>query len=136
VPRGGGGGGGAGVVERGGLATRAVPNDETAAALRADAPAPNTHAGASGFRLLADGAGADRLALAAQAARVHAAPLPLDRIAAPTLVLAGADDPLAERPEVLAAAVPDGRVRLVEGDHLAAVAAPGFAAAIVDFLAG
>jgi pimeloyl-ACP methyl ester carboxylesterase len=130
------GGIGAAVVELGGLDTRAVPNDEIAAALLADDPATISHEGAIGFRLLADAVGADRLALAAQASRVHAEPLPLDRIAAPTLVLAGADDPLADRPDVLADALTDGRVRLVEGDHLTAVAAPGFAAAIVEFLAG
>jgi pimeloyl-ACP methyl ester carboxylesterase len=130
------GGVGAGVVELGGLDTRAVPNDEIVKALQADDPATITHAGAAGFRLLADAVGADRLALAAQASRVHAEPIALDRIAAPTLVMAGADDPLAERPEVLAGAVPDGRVQRVPGDHVGAVASPEFAAAVVAFLAG
>ena len=128
------GGIGAGVVELGGVDTRAVPNEAIAAALRADDPATIDHPGAQGFRALADAVGADRLALAAQADVVHAGPIDLAAIAAPTLVLAGDADPLAVRPEVLAAAVPDGRVVLLAGDHLGAVADPAFAGAIIDFL--
>ncbi len=52
------------------------------------------------------------------------------------MVLVGADDPLAARPEVLAAAIPGATLRMVPGDHLGAVAVPEFAPAIVDFLAG
>ena len=43
----------------------------------------------AGFRAFADMIGGDRKALAAQAQVVHAEPIPLDRIAVPTLVLAG-----------------------------------------------
>ena len=130
------GGVGAGIVELGGVDTRVVPDDLIAAALVADDPSVVEHPGARGFRALADALGADRFALAAQATAVHKAPIALDRIAAPTLVLVGDDDPLGARPEVLAAALPDGRVRVVTGDHLTAVTAPDFAPALVGFLAG
>jgi len=129
------GGIGAGVVELGGVDTRAVPSEAIVAALEADDPNLIEPPAARDFRALADAVGADRLALAAQARVVHAGPIAFDRIAAPTLVLAGDADPLAARPEVLAAAVPDGRVELVPGDHLGAVLAPTFAPAIVAFLA-
>jgi pimeloyl-ACP methyl ester carboxylesterase len=53
---------------------------------------------------------------------------------APTLVLAGDADPLADRPEALAAAIPGARVAVVPGDHSTALRTPAFAAALVDFL--
>ncbi len=76
----------------------------------------------------------DRLALAAHARVVHAGPLPLGDITAPTLVVAGDADPLAVRPQVLADAVPGARVAVVPGDHLGAVRAPAFVEALVGFL--
>ena len=130
------GGIGAGVVEVGGVDTRAVPSAAIAAALRAEDPAAIEHEGARGFRALADMVGADRLALAAQADVVHQGPIDFAAITAPTLVLAGDADPLAARPEVLADAVPDGRLQRLQGDHLTAVADPAFTVAIVGFLAG
>jgi len=130
------GGIGAGVVELGGVDTRAVPNEAIAAALRADDLDAIEHPGARGFRLMADAVGADRLALAAQADVVHQGPIAFASIAAPTLVLAGDADPLAVRPQVLADAVPDGRLRLLAGDHLGAVGDPAFASSIIEFLAG
>ena len=42
----------------------------------------------------------------------------LERIGAPTLVLAGAADPLAVRPETLAQAIPQARLQIVSGDHM------------------
>lgn len=51
------------------------------------------------------------------------------------LVAAGRDDALAARPEVLAAAIPGARWRLVSGDHMTALRAPAYAPAIVEFLA-
>jgi pimeloyl-ACP methyl ester carboxylesterase len=129
------GGVGAGIVELGGLDTRAIDNVALAAALEADDPSPITDAGAQGFRLFADAIGADRMALAAHARMVHASPIALDRIAAPTLVLAGDADPLAARPQVLADAIAGARVQLVAGDHLGAVGDPAFTAALVEFLA-
>ena len=131
------GGVGAAIVELGGVDTRVVPDDLIAAALLADDPgARSTTWVARGFRALADAIGADRHALAAQAQAVHKGRIPLERIAAPTLVLVGDADPLGARPEVLAEALPERRVQIVPGDHLTAVAAPGFAPAVVAFLAG
>jgi len=130
------GGVGAGVVELGGVDTRALPNAALVAALEADDPASVTDPAAAQFRAFADAVGADRLALAAQARVVHAAPIALERIGAPTLVLAGEADPLAAHPERLAAAVPAATLRTLPGDHLGALGDPAFAPAIVAFLAG
>jgi len=127
------GGVGAGLVEIGGVDTRVVPGGAIAAVLEAD-DASGFAPGISGFRALADAMGADRKALAAQARSVHSEPIDLARIAAPTLVLAGEKDPLAARPEVLAAALPAAELVRVPGDHLGAVAEPLFVASLVDFL--
>jgi pimeloyl-ACP methyl ester carboxylesterase len=129
------GGIGAGVVELGGLDTRALPTRLVAEALRIGDPATIVDPMAAAFRAFAESTGADRWALAAQAEAVHAAPIPLERITVPTLVLAGDDDPLAARPEVLADAVAGAQLRLVPGDHLMAVVEPTFAPTIVAFLA-
>lgn len=130
------GGVGAGVVELGGVDTRALPNDALATALEADDPATTTDPSALAFRQFADAIGADRAALAAQARAVHASPIALDRITVPTLVLAGDSDPLADRPEVLADAIPDARLVRLTGDHLGAIADSRFIPTLVDFLAG
>jgi pimeloyl-ACP methyl ester carboxylesterase len=129
------GGIGAGVVELGGLDTRALPTRLVAEALRTGDPATIVDPMAAAFRAFAESTGADRWALAAQAEAVHAAPIPLERITVPTLVLAGDDDPLAVRPDVLADAVAGAELRLVPGDHLMAVVEPTFAPTIVAFLA-
>jgi pimeloyl-ACP methyl ester carboxylesterase len=130
------GGIGAGVVEIGGVDTRALGRGAVAAALLAEDPSTITDPRAAAFRRLADRAGGDLRALAAQAAAPRRAGLPLADISAPTLVLAGADDRLASRPQVLADALADGRAVVIPGDHVTAVTEPGFAAAIVGFLAG
>jgi len=130
------GGVGEGVVATGGVDTRHVPNAAIVQALLSDDVSMIEHPAAAPFRLFADAIGADRKALAAQASVVHAQPIPLDRITAPTLVVAGDDDPLAVHPERLAAAIPGARSLLVGGDHRTAVAAPAFAQAIVAFLVG
>jgi pimeloyl-ACP methyl ester carboxylesterase len=129
------GGIGASAVELGGVETRLRPPGVLNAALLADDPAAIEDPGIAAFRTLADAVGADREALAAQASRPHNTPIPFDRIDAPTLLIAGDRDPLAQRPEVLADAIPGARLLVVAGDHLQAVGAPEFAPAIVDFLA-
>ena len=128
------GGIGAGVVERGGLDTRAVRSTALAAALVTDDPASITDPTAAAFRAFADSTGADRLALAAHVRAIKAEPLPLGEIAAPTLVVAGDADPLAVRPQVLADAISGARLVTVPGDHLGAVRTPEFTAALVGFL--
>ena len=127
------GGIGAGAVEVGGLDTRVMPPELVSAALTAEdaADAPER---TRAFRVLADTAGCDRLALAAQIRAVHRDALPLDRIAVPTLVLAGESDPLATRPQVLASAIAGAELTVLPGDHLTAVRDPGFAASIAEFL--
>jgi pimeloyl-ACP methyl ester carboxylesterase len=128
------GGVGASVVELGGLDTAAVPREKIAAVLLADDPATIAGSAAAGFRKLADLVDADRVALAAVATAAREGLLPLGAITAPTLVLAGTEDTLARRPEVLAAAIPAATLVLVPGDHLAAVSNGAFAQALVSFL--
>jgi pimeloyl-ACP methyl ester carboxylesterase len=129
------GGIGSSVAEIGGVDTRVVPREAIAAALLADDPASISDPRAAAFRSLADMIGADRQALAAQAAAAHVSGIPLADITAPTLVLAGAADPIATDPDVLADAIPGGRVMVIPGDHFTAVTDPQFAPAIVSFLA-
>lgn len=127
------GGVGEGILERGGVDTRVVSNTGMVEALLAEDPTAIADPGAAAFRIFADSTGADRLALAAHASVVHASPIPLASISAPTLVLAGDADPLAAHPERLAAAIPGARLQRVSGDHLTAVVDPRFSSAIVDF---
>lgn len=129
------GGVGASVVEQGGVDAQVVRRDALLAALEAADPAGLTDAVAGRFRALADAVGADRVALAAHARAVHDGGVALDRITAPTLLLCGDQDPLAGRPEVLADAIPHGKLRLLPGDHLTAVSHREFARSIVGFLA-
>ena len=129
------GGVGSGVVECGGVDRRAVSNESIVAALTAEDPSTLNEPGAAAYRALADALHADRRALAAQAASRYRAGVALERITAPTLVLAGDADPMAVRPEVLAAAIPGASLRMLAGDHMQAVADPAFAESIVAFLA-
>jgi len=129
------GGVGSGVVECGGVDRRAISNDAIVQALRAQDAGTLADPGAAAFRRLADALGADREALVAQARSIFRGEIPLGRIAAPTLVLAGDSDPLAVRPEVLVQAIPQATLRVLPGDHMQAVADPGFAESIVDFVA-
>lgn len=129
------GGVGAGVVEVGGLDTRALPPAMLRDALLTEDPAAIASTDAAVFRAFADAVGANRLALVAQVAVVHSGKIDTGEIRVPTLVLAGDTDPLAVRPQVLADAIPGSTLTLVPGDHLTAVAHPDFAPAIVSFLA-
>lgn len=127
------GGVGDGILAQGGVDTRVVDNHDIVTALLADDPA-DIPPSARGFRLFADATGADRKALAAQAAVVHARRIPLEDIQAPTLVLAGDNDPLASNPQRLAAAIPGAIVRIAPGDHRSVVASKEFVGAIAEFL--
>lgn len=129
------GGVGAGVVEVGGVDTRALDRNVLAEALLDEGDLSGYPPEVLAFRQFADHLGSDRPSLAAQARAVHSGSAELERVTVPTLLLAGADDPLAVRPEVLADALPDGTLRIVAGDHLGAVVAPDFAASILEFLA-
>jgi pimeloyl-ACP methyl ester carboxylesterase len=129
------GGVGSGIIECGGVDRRAVSNESVIEALSAADPATLGESGATAFRALADALGADRMALVAQARSVFRGQIALDRISAPTLVLAGEADPLAVRPQLLADAIPDARLQIVSGDHVGAIADARFTRSIVDFLA-
>jgi pimeloyl-ACP methyl ester carboxylesterase len=129
------GGVGSGVIECGGVDRRAISNESIIEALSIEDPSTLKDQRANAFRALADAFGADRRALVAQARSVYRGRIALERISAPTLVLAGDEDPLAVRPRVLAHALPDATLRTIPGNHIAAVADPRFAQFIVDFLA-
>jgi pimeloyl-ACP methyl ester carboxylesterase len=129
------GGVGSGVVECGGVDRRAVSNESIVEALSCEDPALLQAPEAAAFRALADALGADRQALLAQAASIYRGPIALERVAASTLVLAGDADPLAVRPEVLVAAIPEARLQLLSGDHISTLGDPEFARSIVQFLA-
>ncbi|CAL9424589.1 2-succinyl-6-hydroxy-2,4-cyclohexadiene-1-carboxylate synthase [Actinosynnema sp. ALI-1.44] len=129
------GGVGAGVVEVGGVDTRVLSNGLLAEALLAEDPGalpPEV----AGMREFAVAVGADLASLAAHARAAYQGGVDLDAITAPTLVIAGDDDPLAVRPHVLADAIPGARLRVVAGDHGTVGGDPAFHAAIVDFLCG
>jgi len=128
------GGVGAGVVEQGGLDTRAAAAGLLVSALQAPDPGTITQSIPRAFRALADAVGADREAMAAVAAARQRLTIPVGRITVPALVIAGESDPLAVRPEVLADAIPSARLLRLPGDHLSVVRDPSFASAIVEFL--
>jgi pimeloyl-ACP methyl ester carboxylesterase len=129
------GGVGSGVIECGGVDRRAVSNEAIIDALMVEDPSPLDKPQAATFRMLADALGADRKALAAQAVSIFRGEIALDRISAQTLVLAGAEDPLAIRPEVLSEAIPGAVLQILSGDHVGAIADSRFTQSIVDFLA-
>jgi pimeloyl-ACP methyl ester carboxylesterase len=129
------GGVGSGIIECGGVDRRAISNQSIIDVLDTEDPSTSKEPGAKAFRMLADALGADRKALIAQASSVYRGEIALDRISAPTLVLAGEEDPLAVRPEVLADAIPDGTLEIVSGDHIGAIGDPRFTQLILDFLA-
>lgn len=127
------GGVGEAVVLLGGVDTRALDNRVLAAAMRATDPS-RLDPPVQQFRDNAVARGNDLLALAAQADVVNNTPIALDSIAAPTLLIAGTEDPLAVRPEVLASAIPGARLVLVPGDHGQARLEPAFITALEQFL--
>jgi len=128
------GGVGQGIIACGGVDTRALPNLALAAALEAADASGVTDPGAAGMRAFVDMVRADRKALAAHARVVHASPIALHAIKAPTLVMAGDADPLAVEPEALAAAIPGARLQRLTGDHLAALNDPRFIPELLAFL--
>ncbi|MBH0775077.1 alpha/beta fold hydrolase [Nocardia bovistercoris] len=127
------GGIGSGVIDCGGIDRRVIDIEELTEAMR-DEPG-QTPPLAGMFRILADAVRADRAAIRAVVAALDESPIgTLADVTVPALVLAGEDDPLAAEPERLAAALPDGRLVVVPGDHMMALVDPGFASALVDFV--
>ena len=129
------GGVGSAVVELGGVERRNVDRKQLVEALLADDLGGITDPTALQFREFADAIPwNDRRALAAQAQSIHRDGVDLASITAPTLLIVGRDDPLATRPEVLAGAIPGGRLLVVAGDHAGALGDPAFVPAMVEFL--
>jgi len=127
------GGVGAGIVEVGGVDTRALPSDRLAHAFLADDP-HDLPAEIAGLRAYAGLLGSDLPSLAAQARAVHREGIDLAAITARTLVIAGDADPLAERPHVLAEAIAGASLRLIAGGHDVIASNPRFRSAIIEFL--
>ena len=127
------GGLGASLFEVGGVDTRVLDNMALRNALMTDDPSTLTGPSLD-FRQLADFLGGDRIALHAQASVMHKDGVDFEAIAIPTLIIAGMADPLASRPESLAAKFVDGSLAVVDGDHQTAVANPEFAEKITKFL--
>ncbi len=125
---------GAAVVERGGVDADALQPGSLAEALVAEDPAsvsdPRARVFVDGLR----GRDVDREALALHARSAHAEHIALERISAPTLILAGDGDPFARRPEVLAAAVPGAQLEVIHGDHGTCITNPRFTEAVIEFL--
>jgi pimeloyl-ACP methyl ester carboxylesterase len=126
---------GGAVAEFGGYDRRVLPPEALATALLAEDPDTIGDPLAADFRTGLEGRDVDRVALAMQARAVHVAAIPLDRITAPTLVIAGDADPLAQRAETLAAAIPGARSLTITGDHGTCITNPAFAAAVREFFA-
>lgn len=127
------GGIGSGVLDCGGVDRRVIDLPDLQAAMTGDGAGASP--AAKMFRVLADAVRADVDAMHAVATGLDDRPIAtLADVTVPTLVLAGDNDPFAAEPERLAAALPEGRLAVVPGDHLMAVVAPAFHAALVDFL--
>lgn len=124
---------GEGVLAQGGVDRRVLDTALLAEGLRADDVSSYPDM-VRCFRAGVEAMGNDRLALAAHADAVARDPIPLDRITAKSLLIAGDGDPLAVRPEALAGAIPDCRLVVVPGDHVAARLCPQFTQAVLDFL--
>lgn len=128
------GGIGDGVLHSGGVDLRVMDRAAVVDALLSADPASIAKPGLALFRAFAEHTGSDLRALAAQAMRMHDAPIALDAIASPALVLAGQDDVLAANIEALAAALPEASSARVPGGHLDAVRDPRFAELAIGFL--
>lgn len=106
-------------------------------ALRAASREDVTDPWARTFRAVAERMGGDLHALAACFEGIEVDPqastTALPGIHAPTLIVGGREDPLMREADRLATLIPSARVEWVDGDHLTAVAAPAFTAALVKF---
>lgn len=123
-------------LAEGGLEPLATSGPAVAEALEVDDPTTVTDPRARSFRDFADSIGAEREALAAHVRSIRHSEIDLGAIAVPTLVLAGAEDPLARDPDVLAGAIPGAELAVVPGDHLRAVGTGQFRDALIRFLTG
>jgi pimeloyl-ACP methyl ester carboxylesterase len=121
---------------RGPRIDNAAMRAELADALTTPDKASITDPRARMFRDFADQPGKDPLAMAAcmRALSPHLPPAVLAGFVQPILVLSGAADDIAGRPEPLAAAFPSGRSVLIPGrNHMSAVGDPATRRAVIDF---
>jgi pimeloyl-ACP methyl ester carboxylesterase len=112
--------------------------DTIAAGLEAASLDDVTDQGARTFRIFAEQTKSDLLALAAcmRSARAPITPDALSRISKPTLVVVGTEDTVAGSADDLARLIPGARAVALEGrDHMKAVGAREFRAAVLEFLA-
>jgi pimeloyl-ACP methyl ester carboxylesterase len=107
-----------------------------AEALAVDDPSSISEQGLRDERADVDARGADRLALAAHLRVMHSDAFAFDEISAPTLVIAGADDPISPRPERLAEVLPQGRALVLAGGHASVKNTLAYIDTVVSFLAG
>jgi len=108
-------------------------------AMRAEDVSAITDRTLRGFRQFADNQGEDRLALAAcsESAGTALAIEDLRRIAAPTLLVAGAMDEIAGDPRPVGDMIPGAKCVVLPGcDHFSAIPHALFKAAVFDFLEG
>lgn len=87
------------------------------------------------YREYAEAIGADLTAMAALQRGSSRLARAWHLVDVPALVLTGADDALAGRPDALAGALPRARAATVAGDHAGALLDPGFTQAVLAFLA-
>ena len=106
---------------------------EIANALEAENPSRVVDLAGAWLRRVADASGADRLALAALARSTRSC-VGLDRIAVPTLVLAGDCDAFAQGADRLASAIPGARLELVPGNHVQVLHDVRYATRMLSFL--
>jgi len=117
----------------------APPGNPMAAAMSAEDPDSISEPLLKSFRQFADEQGQDREALAActRGLDFRLTREALGGLAVPTLVIAGARDELAGRPDDLAAAIPGARAVTLPGcDHFSAISHGLFKASTIDFLEG
>jgi pimeloyl-ACP methyl ester carboxylesterase len=129
------GGVGGALVDRELVASRRQRMARVVEGLEAPAGAEVRDPSGAAFRAFAQSTGADMDALAAVARAGGRDRIELERITASTMVLVGADDALARKADLLAAAINGATLRVTPGDHLSAVAKPELRDALVEFLA-
>lgn len=111
-----------------------LPPDVVADALLGEVPDGAVDPRAQMFVDGLAGRDVDRVALSMQARAMHAEPVPVGRIDAPTLVIACDADPFAFRADLLAGAIPGARLEVVEGDHGGCIVNPRFLELVGEFL--
>jgi len=128
------GGIGASLVESGGVDTHVLPSTMLIEALEREGSLEHLDPRGRGIRALVDATGGDRFALAAHLRVLNSDRIPLESIAARTMILAGNEDPLAQRPEVLQAALRGAELVRVPGDHMSAGSSAELHTALIAFL--